>query len=232
MNMKKYLIGGFALVLLVGLVLPASTVEAARGGKLRSILSDNFDKYDYGSIVGQGDWFDREDGSFYVVQDAIRHRGRKALYSDYNSTNSIITKTDNKGLSDGKASIYVRADNRAGWINGPIGENVTFGVYQGSWDGPTRALMGFKYDGTVGYIDTTNIITGEWVSFDTFVDNAWNLLEIEWRSTDNSARFRVNKGSWTDWTPFVGAPSFTGFDTIGLMTSSLGSGGVYIDSLR
>ena len=69
-------------------------------------------------------------------------------------------------------------------------ENVTFGVYQGSWDGPTRALMGLRKDGHVAYISTAVIPTGEWIDFDTFVDNTWNLLEIEWRSIDKSAKFR------------------------------------------
>jgi hypothetical protein len=101
------------------------------------------------------------------------------------------------------------------------------GVYQGSWDGPARAVFTFMKDGHVAYIDTNG-----YVEFDTYNDNAWNLAEIEWRNADRSARFRVNSGAWTNWIPFTGGVSFTGFDTVGLGSVLLGTGGVYVDNLK
>ena len=166
------------------------------------------------------------------MQGVVVKEGTKALYNNNSGADSVITKTANFALTDGKASIYIRPVNRSNWDSAPVGENVTFGVYQGSRDGPTRALMGLKKDGSAAYINTAVIFTGEWTNFDTFVDNAWNLLEIEWRSIDKSARFRINNGTWTNWTQFVGTSSFAGFDTIGLFTESLGTGGVYIDTLK
>lgn len=52
-----------------------------------------------------------------------------------------------------------------------------------------------------------------------------------WRSSDASARYRINSGVWTNWIPFTGGGSFIGFDTVGFVTWYLGDGGVYIDNL-
>ena len=229
--MKKYIFGSLFAVLAISLFFSTLSVEAAVK-KLKPAVLDNFNKYTNGVVVGQGGWINRANGLPYVVQGTVVKEGRKALYNNNSGADSVVTKTVGSALLDGRESIYIRPQNIADWDDAPVGENVTFGVYQGSWDGPTRALMGFKKDGHVAYIDTSQIATGAWRDFDTYTDNSWTLAEIEWRSIDKSARFRINNGGWTKWTPFVGASSFTGFDTIGLFTESLGAGGVYIDDLH
>ena len=231
MNMKKFVFSSLFVVIAISLFFSTSSVEAA-AKKLKSIVQDNFNNYTDGILVGQGGWIDRANGSPFVVQGAVVKEGAKALYSNNSGADSVITKNGGTALTDGREFVYIRTENRANWGDAPVGENVTFGVYQGSWDGPTRALMGFKKDGHAAYIDTSQIATGAWLDFDTYTDNSWTLAEIEWRSIDKSARFRISNGRWTKWTPFVGASSFTGFDTIGLFTESLGTGGVYIDDLH
>lgn len=225
--MKKYLFISLFSVLLFSLFFTTQSAEA-KNQKLKSIIQDSFNKYTIGSIVGQGRWFDRENGSTYVVQNLVVKEGRKALYNNSNdSLESIITKTSRTALANGKQSFWVRTENRSGWSDFRSGQNVQMGVYQGSWDGPARAVFTFMKDGHVTYIDSSG-----YVPFDTYNDNAWNLAEIEWRTIDKSARFRVNHGVWTSWIPFTGGPSFTGFDTVGLGSVLLGTGGVYIDTLQ
>ena len=226
--MKKYLFGSLFVVILFSLFSNALPAEAAKSQKLNGVIQENFNKYISGPVVGQGGWFDRENGSLYVVQGSVVKEGKKALYNNNSSSlESIITKTGSKVLLNGKQSFYVRTENRSGWDDFRSGQNVQMGVYQGSWDGPARAVFTFMKDGHVSYIDTSG-----YVEFDTYNDNAWNLAEIEWRTIDRSARFRVNNGVWTSWIPFTGGASFTGFDTVGIGSVLLGTGGVYFDNLK
>ncbi len=193
-----------------------------------TILCENFNSYIDGSIVGQGGWIDRQEGTKFIVEGTVVNEGTKALYSNTNSaTESIVTKNTGNTLTDGKQSFYVRTENRSSWEDYRSGQNVQFGVYQNSWDGPARAVLTFMKDGHVTYIDNTG-----YVNFDIYNDNAWNLAEIEWRNSDKSARFRVNSGTWTNWIPFTGGSSFTGFNTVGIGATLLGTGGVYIDNFK
>ena len=228
--MKKYVLGSLFLILLFSLLSIASPVEAGKGQKLKSIIRDNFNKYTNGSIVGQGGWFNRANGLPYVVQDIVVKEGRKALYNNNVGADSVITKTGGAALANGKQSFYIRTESRSNWGTYNIGENVQLGLFQGSWDGPSRATLAFMKDGHVAYIGLPSI--DAYVNFDTYVDNAWNLAEIEWRAIDKTARYRVNNGTWTNWIPFTGGSFFTGFDTVGFVTFYLGTGGVYIDNLK
>jgi len=194
-----------------------------------TVLCENFNSYSNGPVIGKGGWFDREDGFSFIVQDTEKYEGTKAIYNDSNdSQQSIITKSGGISLIDGKQSFYVKTVNRSNWNDFRSGENVQMGVYQGSWDGPARVVFTFMKDGHVAYIAPQ----GGYINFDTYNDNVWNLAEIEWRNIDKSARFRVNSGNWTDWIPFTGGSEFTGFDTVGISSILLGTGGVYIDNLH
>lgn len=88
--------------------------------------------------------------------------------------------------------------------------------------------MAFMKDGHVGYVDP---IPDIFVPFDTYNDNAWNLAEIEWRSLDQKARYRVNERTWSNWIIMRSPATFNGFDTVGFVTFYLGTGGVYFDNL-
>ena len=195
-----------------------------------SIITDDFNSYSEGSVVDQGGWLNRENGTPWVEQGSIVKEGTKALYNNYSGVNSIITKTSGTALADGKQSFWVRPQNRANWGDYDIGENVQLGIFQGSWDGPSRATLAFMKDGHVAYIGLPNI--DAYVNFDTYIDNDWNLVEMEWRAIDKTARYRLNGGTWTDRIPFTSHAPFTGFDTVGFVTFSLGTGGVYVDSLQ
>ena len=225
--MKKYVLGSLFAVLAISLFFGASSVEAATK-KLKSVVQDNFNKYTGGVVIGQGGWIDRENGSYWIVQDTLVKEGEKAL-SNFNPTGeSIITKNSGTALADGRQSFYVRPESRTSWIIYHI-PNVQVGMYQGSWDGPSRITVGFTKDGHVDFVDAR---TDTQVSFATYVDNAWNLVDIEWRSIDKTARYSLNNSIWTDWIPFTGGASFTGFDTVGFDGANLGTGGVYIDTLK
>lgn len=106
MKTKKLL-----LSLLVVLLISAFTVEAA---KLVILVKDNFDKYANGSLVGQGNWESYVNGSNFIVQNTIKHRGKKAIYNNSLGDN-VVGKAGKNPLSDGKQVVYVRTENRANW---------------------------------------------------------------------------------------------------------------------
>ncbi|MEK7610364.1 MAG: hypothetical protein AAB468_01290 [Patescibacteria group bacterium] len=194
----------------------------------RAVLCENFNSFLDGSVVGQGGWTDRENGNRWLAQGLVFKEGAKAL-SNFNSMGeSIITKNTGRALADGRQSFWVKTQNRASYVSFHS-ENVQLGMYQGSWDGPSRIVVAFNKNGNVNYIDAR---TDTRVNFGSYEDDTWNLINIEWRSADKTARYKLNNGSWTDWVPFTGGPSFTGFDAIGLDGANLGIGGVYVDNLR
>ncbi len=192
-----------------------------------AVLCDNFNSYSDGQIVGQG-WFDRENGVAWTIQSSIAQEGSKALSNFNSSGESIVTKNSGIPQADGRQSFYVRTENRSNWTDYHI-PNFQFGMFQDSWDGPSRVTVGFGKDGQVSYVDAA---TDSRVNFAAYEDNTWNLIDIEWRSTDKAARFRLNSGGWTDWILFTGGAAFTGFDTIGIDGANLGTSGVYIDKLN
>ncbi|KKT93461.1 MAG: hypothetical protein UW94_C0006G0031 [Parcubacteria group bacterium GW2011_GWA2_45_14] len=194
-----------------------------------AIVEDNFNDYTNGSVVGQGGWESYVNGENFIVQDAVTNEGDKALHISA-LADSVATK---KGTprSDGRQAVYVRTENRSSWGPYPDG-NAQFRVTKNSWAGGTDifAAVTFKSDGNVAYFDP---ISESYQDFDTYNDNEWTLLEIEWRSSDKMARYRMNEGTWTDWKTFKGAASFTDFDYVGFdFILPSGSGGVRFDTLK
>lgn len=225
MKMKRqsfYLV----LPLTISILLLASSAEAAR--KLQPIVKDNFNKYTNGSILGQGGWTNYANGSNFVVQGNTVREGTKALHNN-SLADSVITKTGTS-LTDGRQAVYVRTENRSNWGLYPDG-NAQIRISKGqSFASSIFAAVSFKSDGNVAYYDVVNDI---YKNFAIYNDNEWTLLEVQWRSSDAKARYRVNHGAWTDWKTFAGAPSFTDFDHVGFdFFLPSGSGGVYYDTLR
>ena len=196
---------------------PAPTVQA--------IVVDDFNSYSDGSIIGQGGWKNYSNGNNFTVQSSITFDGSKALYASA-TADSVIAKAGNP-LSDGTQAFRIRTINRNAFGPYPDG-NAQVRVSKGSWGVPFAAVS-FKADGNVAYYDK---VTDAYKNFAIYTDNAWALLEIEWRSSDRTARYRVDEGEWTDWLTFMGADTFTAFDHVGVDTILLGSGKVYIDALQ
>ena len=192
-----------------------------------AIVEDDFNSYMDGSIVGQGSWIYRVNGDNFLIQGTTTQEGTKAIYNNA-IADSVTTKTGT-ARTDGKQVAYVRTENRNDWGTYDNG-NVQIRLSKGSWDSDPMTVVSFKKDGNVAFYDP---ISDTYTNFAAYNDNEWTLLEIEWRSSDKTARYRINSGVWTDWKPFRGAASFTDFDTVGFdFVLPSGAGGVYFDNLQ
>lgn len=207
--------------------MPPSNCAAALSAQ--PIVEDDFNSYTDGSVVGQGGWENYVNADNFVVQGAVTNEGAKALHIRNASVDNVVTK---RGIprADGKQAVCVRTENRSNW-DFYLDGNTQFRVTKNSWAGGTDifAAVTFKPDGHVTYFD---VGSGQYQNFATYSDNEWTLLEIEWRSSDKTARYRVNSGTWTDWKTFKGASSFTDFDYVGFDFTRGGSGGAYFDTLK
>ena len=198
------------------------------------IVEDNFNSYTDGNLLGQGGWVDYKDGYNFKIQGSSVFEGGKAVYVNA-SDDSVIVKSGN-ALSDGRQSFYIKTQNRANWgyyANG----NTQIRLLKGTWGGAAefRSFVGvsFRSDGNVAYSQYNNPPGELFQNFATYNDNEWTLLEIEWRSSDKKARYRVNSGTWTEWLPIQGNGIFTNFDHVGFdFYLPGGSGGVYFDTLQ
>lgn len=196
-----------------------------------TLVQDNFNSYTNGSIVGQGDWESYVNGYNFVVQDAVVFEGAKAIYN--NSSLDCVIGKQGTLQTDGTQSVWVRTENRNNysyWIDG----NVMVQVSKYLWGSPGGGLIqsfitvSFKKDGNVAFY---NYFANVYQNFATYNDNEWTLLEMEWRSSDLTARYRVNCGTWTNWEPVPYSSYFVGYDYVGFGFQYGGSGGVYFDKL-
>ncbi len=227
--MKKIISKILYASLFIGLIFIAHPTEAAK--KLLPIVKDGFDKYINGSVVGQGNWVSYVNGANFAVQDTLIHKGKKAIHNN-SLGDSVVSKAGNQ-LTDGKQVVWVRTDNRSTWGFYPDGNaqvRVSKGVWASGAPNLPFAAVSFKSGGNVAYYDS---IGNVYKNFDTYNDNQWTKLVIEWRSSDKTARYKVNNGIWTNWYTFQDAGSFTNFDNVGFdFFLPNGSGGVYFDTLR
>lgn len=193
----------------------------------QAIVCDDFNSYTNGSVVGQGGWESDKDGHNFIVQDVVTNEGAKAIHASA-LADSVIVKAGNT-RTDGRQTFSVRTENRSNWgfyVDG----NAQFRVSKSTWGGSRFAAVSLRSDGHVAYYDP---IAGAYLNFDTYNDNEWTLIEIEWRSSDAKVRFRVNSGTWTDWKPISGSGAFTDFDHVGFdFFLPSGAGGAYFDTLR
>ncbi|MCH8106547.1 MAG: peptidoglycan-binding protein [Proteobacteria bacterium] len=196
---------------------------------LPTLITDDFNSYSDGNIVGQGGWVSFVNGNNVQVQGVETFEGSKALHVN-KVTDSIVTKATGTPLSDGRQTFYVRSDNRPNW--GPyLNGNLQIRVSKGSWgSGGAFAAVTLDKNGDVSYFNPTADIYEKIASYS---DNEWTRIEIEWRSTDNTARYSVNSGEWTSWKVFAGSAAFTNFDNVGFeFFIPKGSGGAYFDALQ
>ena len=224
--MKNILI----IAALVSVLVSVFATQSVEAGKVTtpSILTETFNDYTLGILLGQNSWTNYANGDAFMVEGLSRKN--RAIYVN-GLSDSVITK-EGTSLADGMQTVMVKTNNRAGWGNVPDG-NVQVRISDAPWGAGTSRFVAvtFKADGNVAYYDNQADV---YQNFATYADNRWTQLDFEWRSGDKTARYRVNKGAWTNWASFSGSETFTAFNNVGFAFTQPtgGVGSVYFDNLK
>jgi len=162
-------------------------------------VTDNFDSYNNGDLNGQGDWSGDVE---FDVQTTIKQAGTKAVkIANLGANYKEIYKTFT-GEGDGNQVFYIRfASGSDRYAMFHVGEVAT---------GNKARIQIHDYNsGEFRLYASTNeqILSG-------LTTDQWYKCEIEWRTSDDSVRARVNDGTWTNW--LACSSSFTVIDRIGM----------------
>ncbi len=181
-----------------------------------TIFTDNFNSYTNGAIGGQGGWTGAS--GYTSVVDSPVFEGAKAVsfYEPYPGSYNI-EKTGTL-TNDGRITMYVR-----GIIGGTTHPVFVIKLKEGATDMISAvAYTGFgfyHYDGDTGTYATINQSMGS---------DTWYAVQIEWRSSDHKARYRIDNGNFTDWHKGL-ADWSGGLDTVNI---GLSDGAGYVDAIQ
>src|SRR3989344_5655236 len=181
-----------------------------------TILTDNFNSYSDGGINNQGGW---SGSSFTNVQGTTVFEGAKAvqIYNPYPGTFNI--EKSGAPTKDGRITVYVQ-----GHIGGTTHPVFEIKLKEGSTVIlSARAYTGFGF----GYYNA-DVGGNSFFSPAIMASDTWYAVQIEWRSSDHKARYRIDNGSFTDWHRGLANWS-AGLDTINI---SLADGVGYIDTIQ
>ena len=166
-------------------------------------LVDNFDSYNDGDLNGQGGW----SGSVaYDVQTSVVYSGPKAVSATIGSGGIRISKSITPE-TNGSQIAYQR-----------VSTGSSGGSYFEIWSSGTRiAVFGFDAGASKIYL---YYLTGGGLSnveiLYPYSADTWYKFELEWNSTNNQVRARINDGSWFGW---YNCDAFGDIDTVSLFNS-------------
>jgi len=147
-------------------------------GGCGTIICDDFNSYDDGDLNGQGPWV----GDAVVdIQGTIVMEGAKAVVM---SGEGGVSGFGNQ-VADGRITGYVRAVDSSATA-------LYFQLYEGA---SYRVGVRF-FQGVIAYLSPG--LNWETIASE-LANDTWHIIEIEWRSADKYARYRVNEVSWTNW---------------------------------
>ncbi len=187
----------FGLLFFCGILAWGFGVSAA------TIFTDSFESYNAGMLHGQGGWW----APHYLVSAGQVKEGTKSVSASSSPASTTAFKSGAL-LNDGQITVYVRRfdANQPGIFSFILREGAATKIEVRGNFGAQRKFQ---------YIDGA---TGSYVNFGPeFNFEQWYGFQIQWRSSDHSARYNVDGGSWTNWAPGI-APWTSGLDTVQLET--------------
>lgn len=192
--------------ILLGVLLSFGILAWGFGVSAETIFTDNFNSYNNAAVAGQGGWLG-PGGT--VVTEGLTREGAKSLIGFSFATPTGVAKSGAL-VNDGKITVYVRRfdANQPGAFSFLLMEgNVLKIEVRGN-------------AGNSGRFQYVNGATASYVNFGpTFNDSNWYAVQIQWRSSDHSARYNIDGGTWTDWAPSI-APWSSGLDTVQLESTN------------
>ena len=181
---------------------------------MTAILTENFNSYTDWDIVWQGSWTSQQFWTNYDLQWTVVQEWAKwlALLAGTLWWTPIIYKIWT-AVADWTQAFYVRK----------AVTNEEFLVLLEQHSTLTWAIVKFSTGGQIQYFNGSAYVDIQAYSADT-----WYLIEVEWRTSDNTARYRID---WWSWTSFVAVNwTFTSIDSIRFIWQATTSWDVYIDN--
>ena len=175
-------------------------------------LIDNFDSYTVGDLDGQGSW------SGSLNWDVLTAEFQSSPNSAGNTTGGAgdISK-DMTATGTGNQVFYMRS---SALVLGVTNHNVRF------FEGATFLFFVSLNEGGGSPGDIILEGSGSTI-ITTWVVNTWYKIEVEWKTSDDTVRARVDDGTWTAFVAVAAA--FTNVDKVTLRATALG-GSFYVDS--
>ena len=192
--------------IILGLIFFCGILSWGFGVSADTIFTDDFNDYNFGYLNGQGGWLATPN---YMVSDVPVKEGAKAVFG-FSFAVPVQAIKSGALLNDGKITVYVRRfdANQQGVFS--------FILREGT-DAKIEVRGNVAYAARFQYIDG---LAGSYVNFGPFFNvEQWYAVQIEWRSSDHSARYNIDGGTWTDWFPSI-APWVAGLDTVELETTN------------
>lgn len=185
--MRRKILVTTSIIVTIALVLfPSNSVLATN--------FDNFDSYTNGDLAGQGNWLN---GAAPQVQGTVtQNSSAKAISRGAGGSTPITDNTLGTSITtDGSTfSFYTRTTNANDGGGGSFGVNF--------YDGTTLlfSLKQSQDNNDIRIIGaTTQSVLG------TLASDTWYQAEIEFNFTSNTARARVNNGTWSSSVSAVGS---------------------------
>lgn len=181
---------------------------------MAAILTENFNSYTDWDIVWQGSWISQQFSTNYDIQWSVVQEWAKALalIAWSHGWSPIIYKTWT-AVADWTQAFYVRKTVT----------NEEFLVLLEQHSTLTWAIVKFSTGWQIQYFNGSTYVDIQSYSADT-----WYLIEVEWRTSDNTARYRIDGWSWTS---FVAVNwTFTSIDSIRLIWQATTSWTAYVDN--
>lgn len=144
----------------------------------------NSDIYTLGPINGQDGWSVTGTSASSTIQNSTVYEGDQALQLEGASGYTESNKTGS-ATADGQIAVFLQrsADNTA--------RSFYFFI---------ESAYGSVYGGVKFLSGNIQFRTGaSWNTITTYNTGQWYLIEIQWRSSDDHLRYRVDGGTWTDW---------------------------------
>jgi hypothetical protein len=154
---------------------------------MATLITDNFNSYNNGTLLNQGIWTANSGTGVFNIQSGMAIEG-KAISTIGITTDSIIATKTFPVTGTARQTFYVYPTSTVPYFDVQF---CTGSQYPSQSNTP--AIIQF-YQGFINYY--TGAIKKP---FATYVINKWYCVEIEWRTSDNTQRLRVNQGAWTIW---------------------------------
>lgn len=152
------------------------------GGGDCTLFEDDFNDYSEGDLNGQGGWSGSGD---FDVQGTVIFEGAKAVYVNSSGAFAQIVKAGDLDVEDGRIVWYWRLENgNSNDVYITDSSNIT--IIQINANGSNIRYR----DGAGSYHNLCSYSNG---------DNEWYYLQLEWRSSDSTARASCNNAPFTDW---------------------------------